>query len=162
MWHNLDGFCDADWGGCRDDRKSTAGYVFKLSNAAISWCSRKQSVVALSSTEAEYMSMCQATKEAISLQYILRNVSHARASVPVVKVDNQGAIMTAYNNHNSRRTKHVDIQYHFIRDAVHDRRIGFKYCPTEDMVADMLTKPLLRVRFERLRTMLGIVGMSDL
>ena len=153
----LDGFYDADWGGSRNDRKSTAGYVFKMYGGAISWCSRKQSVVALSSTEAEYMSMCQATKEDISLAYILAHLPPVKHKLPVtVKVDNQGAICTANNNTSSRRTKHVDIQYHFIRDAVSEGKVKFEYCPTEHMAADVLTKALLRVQFGRFREMIGV------
>ena len=159
----LDGYCDADWGGSRDDRKSTGGYIFKMYGGPVSWCSRKQSVVALSSTEAEYMSMCQATKEAIALGYILAHLPHINTTLPpIVKVDNQGAPCTANNNHSSRRTKHVDIQYHFVRDTVSDGKVKFEYCRTEDMAADVLTKPLLRVKFERFRKMIGMVHGNEL
>lgn len=159
----LEGSCDSDWGGNRTDRKSTSGFAFKIANAAVSWASRKQSVVALSSTEAEYISMSEATKEAIWLGYIWNHISSKTKESPItIKVDNQGAIFMAKNSSSSRRTKHVDIRYHFVRDQVQAGKVKFEYCPTEDMEADIFTKPLARLKFEHFRDKMGVRCASDM
>lgn len=159
----LEGYCDSDWGGNRTDRKSTSGFVFKIANAAVSWASRKQSVVALSSTEAEYISMCEAAKEAVWLGYIWSHIGNEKKGSPIkIEVDNQGAICMAKNSGSSRRTKHVDIRYHFVRDQVQAGKVKFEYCRTEDMEADIFTKPLARVKFEQFRDKIGLRCASDM
>ena len=159
----LKGMCDADWAGCRVDRKSTSGYVFKIGGAPVSWCSRKQSAVALSSTEAEYISMCEAAKEAIWLSKIWTHLRKGINCTPVqIQVDNQGAICVAKNTSSSRRTKHIDIRYHFVRDQTLRGTIKFQYCSTENMLADILTKSLARVKFEKFRKDLAIDSIGHM
>ena len=155
--------CDADWAGCRVDRKSTSGYVFKIGGAPVSWCSRKQCAVALSSTEAEYISMSEAAKEAIWLSKVWSHLRKGTVCTPVqIQVDNQGAICVAKNTTSSRRTKHIDIRYHFVRDQTLKGTISFEYCPTEEMHADILTKPLARVKFEKFRKSLAISSLEHM
>ena len=159
----LEGMCDADWAGCRVDRKSTSGYVFKIGGAPVSWCSRKQCAVALSSTEAEYISMSEAAKEAIWLSKVWSHLRKGTVCTPVqIQVDNQGAICVAKNTTSSRRTKHIDIRYHFVRDQTLKGTISFEYCPTEEMHADILTKPLARVKFEKFRKSLAISSLEHM
>ena len=159
----LKGMCDADWAGCRVNRKSTSGYVFKIAGAPVSWCSRKQSAVALSSTEAEYISMCEASKEAIWLGKVWSHLRNEVSCTPVhIQVDNQGAICVAKNTSSSRRTKHIDIRYHFVRDQTLKGTIEFLYCPTEGMQADILTKSLARIKFEKFREDLAIHSMKHM
>ena len=155
------GFTDADWGGS-EDRKSIGGYTFVLNGAAVSWNSKKQSTVALSSTEAEYMALTQAVKESLWLQAILQDLGankHAR-EIRNIYIDNQGAMALARNPEYHARTKHIDIQYHFIREHVENRRIELTYCPTTDMTADIFTKALPQPAFTKHNLGLGLTDQS--
>lgn len=151
------GYCDSDWAGCRATRKSTEGYVFLVGGGAVSWRSKKQKVVATSSCEAEYVASFSATKECIWLSRLFAEILGKSNIPPVtVHIDNQGAIDTAKGSAINHRNKHIDIRYHFVRDAVRDLQINLKYCPREFQVADMLTKPLLRVAHQRTSKMMGL------
>lgn len=111
----LIGYSDADWGGCALDRQSYSGYVFLLGGATISWKSQKQRTVALSSTEAEYISMTEATKEGLYLRSLLTELGLSRMAATTLYVDNQGAQYLAHDHLYHPRTKHIDIRYHFLR-----------------------------------------------
>lgn len=153
----VDGFADADWGGCKVTRKSTSGAIFLVAGGAVSWRSKKQTCVATSTCEAEYIATCLATKESIWLARLMADLlNQEKPSQVLIKVDNHGAIDTSYNTSINQRNKHIDLQYHFVRDAVHSNRIRVQHCPTSEQIADTLTKPLDRVQFEKLRTMAGI------
>lgn len=158
---NLVGYSDADWAGDRSDRRSTSGYVFTLAGAAVCWLSKKQPCVALSTTEAEYIALCSATQEAA---WMLMLVNAAGMNIESVKImeDNQGCIALTKNSGNHGRTKHIDIKYHYIREMVLAKKVHLTYCPTMDMAADILTKPLDRVKFEYFRGMLGLVKSKDI
>jgi len=154
----LYGYTDADWGNDIDTRKSTTGYVFYARSGAISWCSKRQSTIALSSTEAEYIALCTSVQEAIWIRSLLVEVNYSSfdSTVPTtVYEDNQSCISLAANPIYHARTKHIDIKYHFIRDHT-DKDINIVYCPTKEMVADVLTKPLAQPAFEQHRKALGI------
>ena len=157
------GFTNADWGG-GDDWKSIGGFAFLLNGAAISWNSKKQATVALSSTEAEYMALTQATKESIWLQQLLLNLGARKhiAEVSKIVVDNQGAIALAKTPEYHARTKHIDIQYHFIREHLESGKITLDYCPgpTNEMTADIFTKPLPQPAFTRHNIGLGLTHQS--
>jgi hypothetical protein len=133
------GYADSDWGGDLEARRSTSGYVFTLGGAAISWSSKRQQTVALSSTEAEYMALCSATQEAIYLKALLKDLKHEQNMIKIHQ-DNQGSMMMARNAVVSRRSKHIDIKYHFTREKLASKEIELKYIPTDEMVADCLTK----------------------
>ena len=152
---SLVGYADSDWGGDRDDRHSTTGNIFMLSNGPVSWLSKKQSTVALSTTEAEYMALSSATQEAIWIQRLLEDLGTVQDDGISIQEDNQGAIALAKNPIAHARTKHIQIRYHFVREAVEEGIINLNYCPTEDMVADILTKPLCKGRFETVRSLMG-------
>jgi hypothetical protein len=145
-----EGYSDADW-GAGEDRKSTGGYIFNINGGAVSWTSKKQPVIALSSTEAEYMALTQATKEGIWLTKLLWDIGgHKHINeIKTINADNQGSIALAKNPTFHARTKHIDIQYHFIRHHIEAENIFLQYCPTEDMTADPLTKGLARPAHER-------------
>jgi transposase InsO family protein len=149
----LIGASDADWSGNVDDRRSTSGYSFHIqrSSAAISWRSTKQPVVALSSTEAEYVSMSVAAQEAVFLRAILKELGFEQQKSTVLLQDNQGAICLSKNPGNHKRTKHIDIRHHYIRDLVSDGIIIPQYVSTEFMEADVLTKNLGRIKMDRFR-----------
>ena len=156
----VQGYSDSNWAGDREDRKSTSGYIFMLNNRPISWCPKRQKTVALSSTEAEYMALTLAAKATIWIRLLMTvlgliktddtsptvNVLKRKCAI-ALKCDNQSAIALANNPVLHSRTKHIDIQHHFIRNEVIDGRINLSYIPTENMVADGLTKPLTHVKF---------------
>jgi hypothetical protein len=159
----LKGHCDSDWGGDKLTRRSTSGYIFCMSGAAVSWCSKRQTIVALSSTESEYVGLCFASKEAIWLRRMVNNLGiaddRAKTSV-IILADNQGSIKLANNSTASKRTKHIDIQYHFTRSAVENDEVKFDYCHTSEMLADVLTKALQRVKVEEFVKLAGLVTSS--
>ena len=155
------GYCDADWAGDVEDRKSTSGYLFKQGGAAITWRSCKQSCVSLSTAEAEYVALAEAAQEAMWLQKLNSDLLGKNVSNTVIFEDNQSAICIAKSQISRRRTKHIEIKFHFIRDLVETDRINLVYCPSEDMIADMLTKGLPISRFEKFRVLAGMCEYPD-
>jgi hypothetical protein len=155
----LIGYTDADWGGDVAIRHSTSGYIFNIGSGAISWSSKRQPTVALSSCEAEYMGQTQATKEAIWLQRLLAEL-HSREEkeflATLIHGDNQGAIALSCNPYNHARTKHIDIQHHFVREAQEEGEVDVQFTPTKKQVADRLTKALLKPQFIAFRDALGL------
>ncbi len=152
----LYGYSDADWGGDMDTRRSTSGYAFKIANATVSWCSKRQASVAKSTTEAEYVSLSLAAQEGIWLRRLLFDIGYQIDSPTLIYEDNQGAIKLSKNPQFHNRTKHIDITYHFIREKVLSDEIEVSYCPTDSMSADILTKGLTRNKFEKFRDSLNI------
>ena len=151
------GCSDADWAGDVQDRRSTSGNVFLLGGGAITWSSRKQSSVALSTVEAGYMALSVATQEAIWLRHLQEELGVTNTGPTLIFEDNQGAISMAKNPVFHKRTKHVQIRYHFVREAVEQGTITLEYCQTDDMLADSFTKALAHDQFEKLRAGIGLV-----
>jgi len=152
------GYSDADWGSGQD-RKSVGGFVFLLNGGAVSWTSKKQTSIALSTTEAEYMSMTQAAKEIIWFRVLLKELgalTHVN-QMSQLYGDNQGALALARNPEYHARTKHIDIQYHFIRELVQAEKVYLQYCPSSDMIADIMTKSLPRTTHEKHSMAMGMV-----
>lgn len=154
------GYSDSDWAADVTDRKCISGYVFMMHGAAVSWCSRKQTVTTTSSCEAEYIALSMSCKEAVWLNRIVASISppgRARKSMKVLS-DSQSAISLSGNESINRRNKHIDITYHYVRDVTDkdSGQVELEYTPTSDMVADMMNKPLGRVKFEKLTLMAGI------
>ncbi|KAM1224199.1 hypothetical protein ACFX2G_044088 [Malus domestica] len=152
----LFGYSDSDWGGDQDERKSTSGYVFFLGSTVFSWTSKKQSIVALSSCEAEYVAVASTVCEAIWLRNILKSMCHPQVESTVIHVDNMSAIKLAKNPVQHGRSKHIDTRFHFLRDHVKQKTIELVYCHTKEQVADIFTKPLPVESFRLLREMLGM------
>ena len=137
----ITGYSDADWAEDTSDRKSTSGYVFMMAGAAISWKSNKQTCVALSTAEAEYIALSAATQEAIWLQHLTRDLLIEGSQKTKIFEDNQSAICLSKTQSVHGRTKHiVDIKYHYVRDMVETGNIQLEYCASENMIADILTK----------------------
>jgi hypothetical protein len=155
----LQGNCDADWANNVDNRRSVTGYVFTLGSGVVSWQSKLQRTVALSSTEAEYMAASSATRELIWLRQLLNALHHPQQTT-TLHCDNQGCIALTSNPTFHQRTKHIDTQYHFIREQVEQQELKLKYIPTVDMVADILTKPVRRVKHEWCVEQMGLSDNS--
>uniref|UniRef100_A0A0K8SE75 Retrovirus-related Pol polyprotein from transposon TNT 1-94 n=1 Tax=Lygus hesperus TaxID=30085 RepID=A0A0K8SE75_LYGHE len=154
------GFCDADWANDLEDRRSTTGYVF-LKSGPISWATKRQPTVALSTTEAEYMSASAATQEALWLRGLCEEIQPSDAEGPtMIFIDNQGALNLALNGAYQARTKHIDIRHHFLREKVRSGQLTFRYVSSKDMVADSLTKPLDCEKFQKCISMQGLRKMT--
>src|SRR5258708_30158373 len=134
-------YSDSDWAGDPRDHRSISRYVFIMAGAAMSWSSKKQPSVALSSTEGECMAMMHASKEAIWIQQFLHDI-HFPLSNPTTLIDNQGAITLVSNLTFHAWMKHIGVCHHFICEHVEDCNILLEYVPTNDQVADVLTKAL--------------------
>jgi hypothetical protein len=155
--HNftLSGYTDSDLARRVADRKNTFGCC--LASAMISWQSRKQSSIAPSTAEAEYIAACSASCEAIWLRKLLISLFDLEMEATTILCDNQSCIKMTENPVFHDRSKHIEIHYHFIRDMVQRGALKLQYISTDEQVADVLTKPLFRVKFEHFRDKLGIV-----
>ena len=153
----VEGFCDADWAS-QKHRHSISGFSFHYGAGAVSWSSKKQPVVSLSSTEAEYVAQMHAAKEAIWLRSFVSEITGKQEKPLTILCDNQGAIALSKDNkfHARLGTKHIDLRYHFIREAVEDGKIKVKYVPTDENVSDIFTKALPKPKFTRFVEMLGL------
>jgi histone deacetylase 1/2 len=151
----LHGFCDADYAGDADTRRSTTGYVFTIAGGAVSWSSKRQPTVAASTTEAEYMAASSAAKEALWLRKLLADLGEPVATVSV-SCDSMGALSLLHNPVLSERSKHIDVHHHFVRERVALGQVGFQYVSTSAMAADMLTKPLSIVKHTTFCSMVGV------
>lgn len=146
----LHGFCDADWATDVEDRRSVTGYVFMMNDGAITWNSKKQPTVALSTTEAEYMAMSSATQEAtwlrnLNIELFSHEESKTSAQSPPIQIfgDNMSALSLSDKTTSFHpRTKHIDIRHHYIRDCVNNNIVKFSHISTNEMTADILTKSL--------------------
>jgi hypothetical protein len=148
----LYGYTNSDWVGSASDRKSTSGCCFSLGSAMTSWQSRKQSSIALSTTEAEYIATCFASCEAIWLRKLLTSLFDLEMEATVILCDNQSCINMMENPVFHDKLKHIEIRYHYICDMVQRVAIKLQYVGTNE-----LTKPLSRVKFEYFRDKLGVV-----
>jgi hypothetical protein len=147
----LIGYADSDYAGCKATARSTSGHVFMLNGAAISWKSRRQSIVSTSSTEAELISATLATQEAIHLRMLLGEMGLKQGPITIHE-DNQPCIKIAENPINSERTKHIHVRYFYVRDRVQRNEIELAYVPTNDMIADCLTKNLDSTKVKNFRS----------
>ena len=138
---SLMSYCDADYAGDVDTRRSTTGYVFILNGGAISWSSKRQQTIAASTTEAEYMAAASAVKEALWLRKLLRDLE-IEAETVTIMADNQSAIKLLKNPISSLRSKHIDVIHHFARERVMRGEVEFQYISTVEMIADVMTKAL--------------------
>ena len=145
------GYSDSDWASSKEDRKSTTGYCFMLNSEGpmISWKSKKQQTVALSSCEAEYMALTAATQEAIFLSNLAKEFGIVTDSPTHIYGDNQGSISLVKNPVNHEKTKHIDIKHHFVREKFSEGVIDVTYVPTSDNVSDLMTKPATKVKLDQ-------------
>lgn len=151
----LEGFADANWASDPVTRKSTTGYLFKLSGNTIIWASRKQNKVTLSTTESEYVAACHAATEALWIKKVLVDLNISIDGAITINEDNQGAIFISKNGE-IRRSKHIEVKLYFLRDLVQQGIIKLSYIRSDAQEADLLTKPLTKNRFHLLVGLLGI------
>jgi hypothetical protein len=144
-----------DWAGSAVDRKSTSGCCFTLGSAMVSWCSRKQSSVALSTTEAEYIALSVAVREAVWLRKLLTDLFDHEMDPIIIHCDNQSCVKLSENPVFHDRSKHIEIKYHYIRDMVQRKAVHVQYLPTHEQIADIFTKPLAKTKFEYFRERLA-------
>ena len=156
---NLVGYCDADWAGCADDRKSTSGGCFFLGNNLISWLSKKQNSVSLSTAEAEYIAMGSCCSQLIWMKQMSADYG-MHAGPLLVYCDNKSAIDISKNPVQHSRTKHIDIRHHFIRELVEDNQVVIDHVVTDSQLADIFTKSLEYTRFITLRNAIGVCNLD--
>lgn len=154
---NLFGYSDASYADHLDTRRSTTGYVYMMAGGPVTWQSKSQPTVALSTMEAEYMALASASQEALWLQKLMTDLGYATGKPMLIKEDNQGCIEFANEQRSSQRSKHIDIRHHFVRELIDNNKIVLNYCPTNIMAADVLTKALPRPRH---RELIDIMGMK--
>ena len=143
-------------------RKSRSGHIILFAGAAIDWFSKKQSVVALSSTESEYYSLSEAVRLAKSWRYLFGELMMSPTRATRINEDNQSTIALAHNPKHNARVKHFDVKAHHIRDEILQGSVTLVYCPTEDMIADILTKALPPIQHWKLVDMMGMASLGDL
>ena len=151
----LQGYCDADWAS-QEHQHSMSGYIFTIDGGTISWSSKKQPVIALSTTEAKYIAMTHAAKEALWLRTFIVEITRPLTCPVTLYCNNQSAISISKNDQYHARTKHIDIRHHFIRDAAENRLLTVAYCPTAENLTDAFTKALPGPKLAYLGSLMGL------
>ena len=155
--NELTGYADSDFAGCKDTRRSTSGMLFSLNGAPVGWKSHLQKPVAQSTAEAEYYAAGHASKDIVWLRNVLSQLGLDQTGPTTLFCDNQSAMAMVHNPVFHERTKHIEVKYHYIRQVVESKKMSLEYVPSEDQLADILTKPLSAPAFELNRTRIGIL-----
>jgi len=158
MKKEMEGYADAD-GSMMEDRKAISGYAFIINGGAVSWSAKKQEIISLSTTESEYVAATYAAKEALWLRSLISQIFGVVLPATTLFSDNQSAIALTKEHQYHARTKHIDVRYHFIRWIVEEGKIRLIYCPTDEMVADTLTKALPSAKVKHFAGALGLVSV---
>ena len=147
-------YSDADWAGDLDSRRSTTGYIVAINGCIVSWVSKKQTTIALSTTEAEYMAMSAATQEIKWVNQLLEELNLKQKEPVTLYTDNKSAKAISENDVSHDRTKHIDIRHHYVREAVKKAEIKVQWIETAEQMADIQTKAVEAKRFVKLRDMM--------
>jgi hypothetical protein len=158
--NQLFGYTDNDFPGSLDDSKSTSGHVFLLGMNLISWASKKQPIVSISSAEAEYVAATSTSCQAVWLRRILKDMSHTENDPTPLFYDNTLAIYLSKNHVFHKKIKHIDSHFHFIRKLINNGDIVLQFCVSRDQLADIFTKPLGKSIFDFRRQHLGIISVD--
>jgi hypothetical protein len=158
----IEGFTDSDYAGDRVDRKSTTGTAFFMDKSLISWTSQKQPLIAISSTEAEYIALAEGTKDAVWLRRFAEELGFIQENPTKINVDNTSTIKLAHNPESFRKSKHIDVRFHKTRELVENKEISVEYIPTTEQTADILTKPLQRQTHTKMKGLMNMTGSSML
>jgi hypothetical protein len=148
-------YADAD-GSMAKDRHTISGYTFIIHGGAVSWSAKHQEIVSLSTTESEYVAATHAAKEALWLRSLIQQLFDTTLSLTTLFSDNQSAIVLSKDHQYHARTKHIDIRYHFICWIIEQGSIWLVYCPTDDMIANTLTKALPSAKVKHFAAELGL------
>ena len=154
-------YTDSSYENNIDTRKSHSDYVFKLWNGSISHSFKRQNTVATSSIKVEYIAQCNAAKKAFFIAQAMIELEHKINSSVDLRADNQGAIKLVNNSMNHTRTKHIPIQYHYVRELVENGHVKITYVSTKEMIADGLIKPLPPEKFRKFIFMLGLTSTAN-
>ncbi|KAK2973954.1 hypothetical protein RJ640_027583 [Escallonia rubra] len=154
----LVGYCDSDWAGDKDDRKSTTEFVFFMGNSAFTWNSKKQPIVTMSTCEAEYVVATSCVCHAIWLRSLLMELYQTQDGPTKILVDNKSALDLPKNLVFHERSNHIDTKYNFIRECVSKKEVELEYMKSQDQVADIFTKPLKINVFHKLWMSLGVMN----
>jgi len=153
--NGLRSFCNADWAS-QAHWDSMSGYIFTINGGMVSWSSKKQAIVALSMTEAEYVSATHAVKEVLWLHTFLAKIARPLNHPTILFCDNQSAIAIMKDDQYHACTKHINVQHHFICDIISRSDISVVYCPTADNTANIFTKPLASPKVEKFASLMGL------
>ncbi|PNX67669.1 hypothetical protein L195_g055750 [Trifolium pratense] len=156
----LQGWSDSDYAGDHDDRKSTSGYVFTLGESAVCWSSKKQPIVTLSTTEAEYVAAASCACQCLWLKNVLDYLHIKQDGSITINCDNSSTIKLSKNPIMHGRSKHIDVRFHFLRDLSKDGVIELKFCKSQEQLADIMTKPLKLDSFCKLREGIGMCELK--
>jgi len=156
----LVGYCDADYAGDRVERKSTSGGCHFLGSCLVSWASKKQNFIALSTAEAEYVSAASCCSQLLWVKYQLEDYNSVEHNIPVL-CDNTSAINLSKNPIQHSKAKHIEVRYHFIRDYVQKGVFNMTFVDTDHQWADIFTKPLAEERFKHIRNRLILIYLTD-
>lgn len=154
---DLIGYSDADWARDPNTRRSTTGYVFLYAGGAVAWGSHLQHSVTLSSMESEWVALGKASQEAVWLRRILEDLGEKQNSSTCILEDNQSCIHFVNSDRTTRRSKHIETKTNYVRELCEEDRLQLSYCPTDEMVADALTKPLGTLKTQKFSKMMGFM-----
>jgi mRNA-degrading endonuclease RelE of RelBE toxin-antitoxin system len=158
----LDVYTDADWANCVDTRKSISGGIVMLWGCPITWSSKGQTIVATSTCLAEIVSACSGLMDADKSKELLQELNFLKDIESTLFMDNKPAINLIQNNKPPQTMKHLSIKFHSVRDKVKTGEYKIQYCPTNDMLADIFTKSLDKIKFTNLRTKIKVISKNDI